>query len=104
MRGISAGANPLAKISVRLLRVLAVVPPVLFAAGIGIASAQELKPLNVLMYAGLIHEQNLRVAIGAGIFKKHGLNVTLVQVESGPVGIAAVQGLVHVVGSSTVNS
>jgi len=92
MRCISAGAHPIAKISARLLRALAVVPPILFAAGIGIASAQELKPLNVLMYAGLIHEQNLRVAIGAGFFKKHGLDVKLVQVESGPVGIAAVQG------------
>lgn len=54
--------------------------------------AQSLKPLNVLIYPGLIHEQNLRVAIGAGIFKRHGLDVTLVQVESGPSGIAAVQG------------
>lgn len=54
--------------------------------------AQAQKSLNVLIYPGLIHQQNLRVAIGAGIFKKHGLDVNLVQVESGPAGIAAVQG------------
>jgi ABC-type nitrate/sulfonate/bicarbonate transport system substrate-binding protein len=56
------------------------------------AAAQALKPVKVLLYPGLIHQQNLRVAIGAGIFKKHGLDVTLVQVENGPAGIAAVQG------------
>lgn len=56
------------------------------------AYAQALKPVKALIYPGLIHQQNLRVAIGAGIFKKHGLDVTLVQVENGPAGIAAVQG------------
>jgi len=56
------------------------------------AHAQALKPVKVLIYPGLIHQQNLRVAIGAGIFKKHGLEVTLVQVDNGPAGIAAVQG------------
>jgi NitT/TauT family transport system substrate-binding protein len=57
-----------------------------------LAHAQALKPVKVLIYPGLIHQQNLRVAMGAGFFKNHGLDVSLVQVENGPAGIAAVQG------------
>ena len=52
----------------------------------------ELKQLNVLIYPGLIHQQNIRAAIGSGIFEKNGLNVSLVQVQSGPAGMAAVEG------------
>ena len=73
-------------------RATSIVSALFFLTWAGAGFAQSLKPLNVLIYPGLIHEQNLRVAIGAGIFKQHGLDVTLVQVESGPSGIAAVQG------------
>ncbi len=92
MSSFRTSGNRLAKSCARLMRPVAVVFLFSFAAGINICAAQELKPLNVLIYPGLIHEQNLRVAIGAGFFKKHGLEVTLVQVDSGPTGIAAVQG------------
>lgn len=61
-------------------------------AWMNVGSAQELKPLTTLTHPGLIIQQNLRVAIAAGFFKKYGLDVTALQVESGPAGIAAVQG------------
>ncbi|MGH7659876.1 MAG: ABC transporter substrate-binding protein [Vulcanimicrobiaceae bacterium] len=56
-----------------------------------IAPAQtKLAPLRVQWYQGLLINQSSVVALNTGIFKKHGLDVTLVPVQSGPATQAAV--------------
>lgn len=71
----------------RLLMVLLaaayVVPP--------IADAEE-QHLKVQYYGGIVHELTLYVAVAEGIFAKHGLNVELVSMNSGPAALAALSG------------
>lgn len=50
----------------------------------------KLTPLRVQWYQGLLINQSSVVALNTGIFKKHGLDVTLVPLASGPATEAAV--------------
>lgn len=52
-------------------------------------SAATLKPLRVQYYPGLFLNQTVFIAYYNGIFKKHGLDVTLVPAASGPATEAA---------------
>lgn len=69
----------------------------ILALGLGTSLAQaddsagkKLTPLRVHHYQGLFINQNTYVAYYNGIFKKHGLDVTLVPISSGPAVEAAV--------------
>ena len=53
-------------------------------------TAPKLTPLRVQHYQGLLINQSTYVALYTGIFKKHGLDVTLVPLPSGPAVEAAV--------------
>lgn len=53
-------------------------------------AAHKLMPLRVHHYQGLFINQNSYIAYYTGIFKKHGLDVTLVPLPSGPAVEAAV--------------
>jgi ABC-type nitrate/sulfonate/bicarbonate transport system substrate-binding protein len=54
------------------------------------ADDAKLTPLRVQHYQGLLINQNSYIAYYTGIFKKHGLDVTLVPLPSGPAVEAAV--------------
>jgi NitT/TauT family transport system substrate-binding protein len=54
------------------------------------AGAQKLTPLRVQHYQGLLINQNSYIAYYTGLFRKHGLDVTLVPLSSGPAVEAAV--------------
>jgi ABC-type nitrate/sulfonate/bicarbonate transport system substrate-binding protein len=54
------------------------------------ADDAKLTPLRVHHYQGLFINQNTYIAFYTGIFKKHGLDVTLVPLPSGPAVEAAV--------------
>ena len=64
--------------------------------GLGVCMARaddavpKLTPLRVHHYQGLFINQNTYIAYYTGIFKKHGLDVTLVPLPSGPAVEAAV--------------
>lgn len=60
------------------------------AAQAGDSAGKKLTPLRVQHYQGLFINQNSYVAYYNGIFKKHGLDVTLVPISSGPAVEAAV--------------
>jgi NitT/TauT family transport system substrate-binding protein len=53
-------------------------------------SSAKLTPLRVQHYQGLLINQSTYVALYSGIFKKHGLDVTLIPISSGPAVEAAV--------------
>lgn len=66
-----------------------------FALGPGTRSSQavdaaQLTPLRVQIYQGLFINQSTLIAYYTGIFKKHGLDVTLIPIPSGPAVEAAV--------------
>jgi ABC-type nitrate/sulfonate/bicarbonate transport system substrate-binding protein len=59
-------------------------------ASAAVGAADVPTPLRVQHYQGLLINQNSYVALYGGFFKKHGLDVTLVPIPSGPAVEAAV--------------
>jgi NitT/TauT family transport system substrate-binding protein len=84
-----SGSFPLAK---SICTIIAVTVASGFAASMARAddAGKKLKPLRVHHYQGLFINQNTYVAYYNDIFKKHGLDVTLVPISSGPAVEAAV--------------
>src|ERR1700720_1804550 len=79
-----SGSSPLA-------RTICTILTVGFGASLAQAEdATKLTPLRVHHYQGLFINQNSYVAYYTGIFKKHGLDVTMVPLPSGPAVEAAV--------------
>ena len=66
-------------------------PFFLFLTGFHFAQAAAGPPTKVVLTVGAISEREgvLYVALDQGFFRKHGIDLTLVQVRSGPIGIAA---------------
>ena len=63
----------------------------LFLTGFQSAQAAAGPPTKVVLTVGAVSEREgvLYVALDQGFFRKHGVDLTLVQVRSGPIGIAA---------------
>lgn len=63
----------------------------LFLTGFHSAQAAAGPPTKVVLTVGAVSEREgvLYVALDQGFFRKHGVDLTLVQVRSGPIGIAA---------------
>lgn len=64
---------------------------------------QKLTPLRVQHYQGLLINQSTYVALYSGLFKKHGLDVTLIAIPSGPAVEAAVHAKSLDVGTQDVD-
>ena len=81
-----------------------------FFAGLGAANVDaadtapgRLTPLRVQHYQGLLINQSTYVALYSGTFKKHGLDVTLIAIPSGPAVEAAVHAKSLDVGTQDVD-
>ena len=63
----------------------------LFLTGLPSAEAAAGPPTKLVLTVGAVSEREgaLYVALDQGFFRKHGIDLTLVQVRSGPIGIAA---------------
>ena len=73
------------------LRVL-VVSVLLFFFSVGLASTLSVAASNVLSFAGLNERSGvLFVALDQGLFRKYGLDVQIVHLRAGAVGIAALE-------------
>jgi ABC-type nitrate/sulfonate/bicarbonate transport system substrate-binding protein len=92
-----SGVHP--RLAKRMLTVLMLALGSLLAGPIAAEDAGKLIPLRVHHYQGLFINQNTYIAYYLGFFKKHGLDVTLVPLPSGP----AVEAAVHA-GSVDVGS
>ena len=77
----SGDVGPMLAVSVACFAIVASAPA---------CAADALTPLRVQHYQGLLINQNSYVALYGGFFKKHGLDVTLVAIPSGPAVEAAV--------------
>ena len=77
-----------------MYRILKRYSMVVLAAGylVSASAHAEEQHLKVQYYGGIVHELTLYVAVAEGIFKKHGLDVELVSMNSGPAALAALSG------------
>jgi ABC-type nitrate/sulfonate/bicarbonate transport system substrate-binding protein len=86
----TSAAQPSRQRWVGLVAVIVACATLGLGTNVGRADDAALTPLRVHHYQGLFINQNTYVAYYTGIFKKHGLDVTLVPLPSGPAVEAAV--------------